>query len=66
MNKYELQKKITLDFIAFKEKFKLDFINGTIRGKDSNGNDVREEASKLLKDDDALYDYWWKQPRPLI
>lgn len=60
------QKQITLDFIKWKEKTKLEYINGTIRGKDENGNDVREFFSKILKDDDALFDYWLKLPKQII
>jgi hypothetical protein len=66
MLKTNIQKQITLDFIKWKEKTKLEYINGTIRGKDENGNDVRDFFSKILKDDDALFDYWWKLPKPII
>ena len=64
--KTKIQKQITLDFIKWKEKTKLEYINGTIRGKDEKGNDVREFFSKILKDDDALFDYWWKLPKQII
>ena len=66
MLKTKIQKQITLDFIKWKEKTKLEYINGTIRGKDENGNDVREFFSKILKDDDALFDYWLKLPKQII
>ena len=62
MDKTELQKLITLEFIAWKKKIEYDYIhayNGMVGKK-------REEIGNIIKDDDKLFDYWMKEPRPLI
>jgi hypothetical protein len=62
MYKTELQKRITLEFIKWKKKLEYDYIhgyNGMLGAK-------REEIGNIIKDDDKLFDYWMKEPKPFI